>query len=722
MTFLNPLVLFGLAAAAIPVILHLLNLRKLRTIEFSTLTFLKELQQTKIRKLKLRQLLLLLVRTLLVIFIILAFARPALRGTILGSIGTNAHSTVIFIFDDSFSELAADDHGERFKQAKDATLKLIDLLKEGDEAFLIKLSDLPKATIEPAAHDVSVLRTAINESRVSFIRHPLEEGLNLASRLLMQSHNVNKEIYIISDMQQTLFTFNQRSQELAPLFDEHVTFFRVPVGKKNIANATIDSVEVTTKILEKEKPVHIYASVRNFNNLPLRDDVVSVFLDGVRVAQKNVSVEPYGSASLDFTVTPKKTGFIKGYVELEHDAIEPDNKRFFSISIPDRVNIAIVAHTTADIQYLTLALQASAADGNQSLLHIDQTTEQQFSLLNIRTADVLICANVSSFSSNDVERIKSFVGNGGGLILFPGNDLQLNNYNTTLFPALNIPPGGNVVKTPGEQTALSFDKIDLDHPLFATIYERELRGKNHSSQTIESPAITTTLQHLTGKQGQTLITLNNGSAFLSEYSSGNGKILLYSVPPNLTWSDFPLKGIFAPLMHRSVMYAAALNGSQETYTAGNDAAISLNSARNRSAENQYRVIAPDGVEELIQLSSQKGSTSSTSFLLHHLEQPGWYELRNGKTLLSLVAVNTDNRESDTRSISDADLETFWKHYNIPASSVKLIENTDQFETTILQSRFGVELWKYCIGIALLLALFEMMIARDSRQATLQPIG
>ena len=54
MTFLNPLVLLGLAAAAIPVLLHLLNLRKLKTIEFSSLRFLKELQKTKIRRLKLR--------------------------------------------------------------------------------------------------------------------------------------------------------------------------------------------------------------------------------------------------------------------------------------------------------------------------------------------------------------------------------------------------------------------------------------------------------------------------------------------------------------------------------------------------------------------------------------------------------------------------------------------------------------------------------------------
>ncbi len=110
-------------------------------------------------------------------------------------------------------------------------------------------------------HDASILRTVINESHVSPVRHPLEDALTLASRPSYTDHNVNKEIYIISDMQQTLFAYNQRPRQPAPLFDEHVTIFRVPIGKKNIANAAIDSVEVTTKILEKDKPVHVYASV-----------------------------------------------------------------------------------------------------------------------------------------------------------------------------------------------------------------------------------------------------------------------------------------------------------------------------------------------------------------------------------------------------------------------------------------------------------------------------
>src|ERR1051325_3713155 len=172
MVFLNPLVLLGMAAAAIPLILHLLNLRKLRTIHFSTLTFLKELQQTRIRRLKLRQLLLLLIRTLLIVFLILAFARPALRGTMFGGFGSHANSTLVFILDDSFSMTASDEHGEFFKQAKDAAVRLAGLLKEGDEAFLIRLSDLPRASIDPATHDVAALKTLIQESQTSSVRRP----------------------------------------------------------------------------------------------------------------------------------------------------------------------------------------------------------------------------------------------------------------------------------------------------------------------------------------------------------------------------------------------------------------------------------------------------------------------------------------------------------------------------------------------------------------------
>ena len=82
MTFLNPFMLFGLAAAAIPILLHLLNLRKLKTVEFSSLRFLRELQRTRMRRIRLRQWILLALRTLLILCLVLAFSRPALKGSL----------------------------------------------------------------------------------------------------------------------------------------------------------------------------------------------------------------------------------------------------------------------------------------------------------------------------------------------------------------------------------------------------------------------------------------------------------------------------------------------------------------------------------------------------------------------------------------------------------------------------------------------------------------
>jgi hypothetical protein len=728
MTFLNPAVLFGLLAATIPVILHLLNLRKLRTIEFSTLSFLKELQQTKIRKLKLRQMLLLIIRTLMIALIVFAFARPALRGTILGSIGTNAHSTVVFILDDSFSMSANDERGELFNQAKESTKGIIDLLKDGDEAFLIKLSDVPQATIDPATHDFGMLRTVVNESQISNIRKPLEDALRLSAKLMSKSNNANKEVYIVSDFQKTLFpqSAKQRNEHTVQLCNEQVKFFTLDLSKKEIPNSAIDSVEVVTKILEKDKPALIYTSFRNFSQTPLQDNVVSIFLNGVHTAQSNVDIEPWGSASLELTVTPKNAGFVKGYVELERDAIEQDNRRYFTMYVPDRINISFVSPSQTDIRFPLIALTARSTESQRSLINIQQITPAKLLQLDFNKLDVLVLSNVTSFNQTEADRIKDFVRQGGGVIIFPGSDIDISNYNTFLLPALTIPQIEGSLGSISQQANLSFQKIDYDHPLFSTIFEKNRSRNQEANQDVESPNIGITLEHQTGQQGHSIISMTGGTTFLSEYTLGSGKILFYSVAPILSWSDFPLKGIFAPLIYRSVLYLSAQNKSQTEYMTGDNPIIKLQqfiSKSDSSNGKQYSMISPDGTEELIQPivqpSAQVGFGTSVSFGIKNLFTPGFYEIKTGTKLLSAFAVNIDRLESDIRSIPNNELNEFWHRLGIPTSSIHTLESGENLKKTVLESRFGIELWKYCIGLALFLALLEMLIARDSRKAAQQ---
>ena len=94
------------------------------------------------RKVKIRQWLLLLLRTLIVIFIVFAFLRPALKGSLAG-LGTHAKTTIVIILDDSYSMSLHNDRGSFLKQAQSSALSLADMLKEGDDRLVMRLSDLP---------------------------------------------------------------------------------------------------------------------------------------------------------------------------------------------------------------------------------------------------------------------------------------------------------------------------------------------------------------------------------------------------------------------------------------------------------------------------------------------------------------------------------------------------------------------------------------------------
>jgi uncharacterized protein (DUF58 family) len=135
MNFLNPLVLFGMVAAGIPILLHLLNLRRLKTVDFSTVRFLQELQQTRVRRLRIQQILLLVLRTLIILFAVLAFARPTIPGN-LPLLSVEARSSVVILLDNSASMEAADQRGQRFRQARKAAEQVLALLRDGDEVAI----------------------------------------------------------------------------------------------------------------------------------------------------------------------------------------------------------------------------------------------------------------------------------------------------------------------------------------------------------------------------------------------------------------------------------------------------------------------------------------------------------------------------------------------------------------------------------------------------------
>jgi hypothetical protein len=713
MTFLNPFALIGLITAAIPLILHLLNLRKLRTIEFSTLTFLKELQQTKIRKLKLKQLLLLIIRTLMIIFIVLTFSRPALQGTILGGIGSHAYSTVIIILDDSFSMSAQDENGELFKQAKSSAEKILELLKDGDEAYIIKLSK-PEVVEPIPSHNFQMLKTSIVESQLSLIRNPMEPALRLSAKIISQSKNANKEIYLISDFQRSLFV-DQIKQTVSKfsMFDIENKFFLIDIGTKIIQNTSIDSLHIDTQILEKNKPVTFNATIKNYSDKQLKNFVASLYLDGARVSQFSLDLEPWGTSQITLTATPKISGFIKGFLEIENDAIEQDNKRYFTIYIPERLKTVIISSTSDDSRFIKLALRAGTSENQDSLFDISEVRPERLSTINLKKADALIAMSINNLPITDIDRIKTYVEQGGGIIIFPDKDFSKTQYDVFLSK-LNISPVESVLKTSAD-AGLSFQKIDFDHPIFSGMF-KEL--KKSSEKNLESPNIFMTIKRQAGKVEHPIITMSDGSPFLTDQKLGNGRILFYSAAPVLSWSNFPLKGIFAPLIYRSLMYVSAGQDAQPPFYVGREAVIKLKSPLLN--QSKLKLILPDATEEILQSNAEIPSLNQADLLSLGIPlQSGIYALNNGNKNIALISSNVDRMESDTRKLSNDELTIYWKKFGVNPTSVKNLAPNDKLHESILASRYGVELWKYAIVLVLILALIEMFVASDRKEKAFQ---
>jgi hypothetical protein len=477
--------------------------------------------------------------------------------------------------------------------------------------------------------------------------------------------------------------------------------------------------------------VSIQATVKNSSDAPLKGSVVSAYLDGARVAQRSVDIPPRSTSSIPFTVIPKRRGVLTGYFALEDDPLEADNRRYFALRIPRRYAVALSGSSAEETQYPYLALTLSGDTALTGGLTVDRIDPQRLRTTDIGRYDVLVLVGVREFTPEFAQRISAFVSSGKGLILFPGDALDVQNYNETILPSLGIPslPPAAPPMPPQDRSTgsfLSFGKIDFAHPVFSGLFEVQPDGRT-STPSIESPRIVKTIgiPHLTG--ATTIIALGNGDPFLEEYRHGMGHVLYFTVGLGLTWSDFPLKGVFAPLLYRSLLYVAAGEYRAETFTTGAPVLLRLPHSATSSG-GTYRILSPSGLEELAAPRYRAG-TGALIVESSPAEEAGIYELRgtdlsmrDGQDTdpLDAAAANISPDETDLQPASSDQLEHFWKTLGLPPDRVIGVDASDRLPDVIEQSRFGVELWKYFAGLALLFALAEMMVGhgwsrRDSNQ-------
>jgi hypothetical protein len=229
---------------------------------------------------------------------------------------------------------------------------------------------------------------------------------------------------------------------------------------------------------------------------------------------------------------------------------------------------------------------------------------------------------------------------------------------------------------------------------------------------VESPRIRTSARFALTPQSDPIITLTNGAPFLAGQRVGTGRLLLFAVPPTTEWSDFPTKGVFVPLLHRTVLYLAREQTRSDEVTPGSE--IVLRSST--TTTGSWTIRNPEKVDvtasPTIQAFQQLLRFQAT-------DQLGIYTVLAKDTAIQKFVVNLDPRESRTRKATSSEIGNLLRRLGIESSAVHEGIRAENIERTVLESRFGVELWKYCILFALIVAIIELLVARTSRKETVQ---
>ena len=337
MTFLNPLLLWGLAAVSIPILIHIFNLKRTKKIEFSTLMFLKEIRQSKYKKIKLKQLLILLSRIAFIIFLVMMFAKPFETG-FLGAPAFKSKSSVLIILDDSFSMQTRDNNGNDLENGKKKINMLLEALGPNNEIFFTTVSAINRPLSSIPYKDINSIKDTLSLIKTSSVTRDLNEVMYYSEDILNSASNTLKEIYLVTDGQTS---FLKKDAAILPVFKEkdNLNLSVILTGTRNANNISIDTINTVSKIFEKNRPVKIKAILNNHNNFNSVNKSVILTLGNYK-EEKVLDIPANSLAEAEFILKPEQAGYSSGSIELvqsdiSDDEISADNKQYFTFFVPE---------------------------------------------------------------------------------------------------------------------------------------------------------------------------------------------------------------------------------------------------------------------------------------------------------------------------------------------------------------------------------------------------
>ena len=458
----------------------------------------------------------------------------------------------------------------------------------------------------------------------------------------------------------------------------------VPLQMENEwRNASIDTVYIEEQLLETGKTITLKVKITNQQPEAEHLTAVHVFAGDKRVAMQQLSLETGGVQTATLRFVPQTSGHQFIHVELENDDLSIDNHYYLDFYIPEQIDILYV-----DNQPSISASSALDALQQNSIIQINRTNFNRIYGTAISNYNLLVLHDPPGIQPNLQTVITNFLASGRNILLIPGLSATPARLNRLFEPSFKKSIFATLIQPGSKDSYFSLREDIVELPMFNSLFSRQK----------SNPLLPRFFKYYKlNNPDKTILSLNTGDPLLGVFNGtdNSGSVFVLASDLNSDWTDFTLKGVFVPMLHRIIFSASQSLQFRSRKLINHGISLTI---PNKKIETEYQLVDPRGERSAL-LPEQ--TSSGLRFNIQGIKSPGHYKIVTGNDLTAPLSLNHDSKE----------LLRPYYDFSDMTEQVETLQLNEDMGEQLTGARTGQELWRLFLFLALMMLLMEVLLIK-----------
>ncbi|WP_145200886.1 BatA domain-containing protein [Thalassoglobus polymorphus] len=722
-SLINPGILWGLLALAIPVAIHFLLKRQPRIEFWGASRFLKVAVNRKHIQLQVQSISQLLVRIAILTLLVLSAAEPHL-GAHLDSKNVDTPVHRLLILDTSMSMSATDGGRSRFDELQRQVLSTLSNRFPGDswQLLLHGNNDQPDRIRIPV-YDPEAIQEEVTQLTTTSQSASLSETLQRALSYADEFPGNTNEVLFWTDMPVAewapsggqAFELSERLNQLSQL--AHLSIIDLSSERTAPVNLAVKEVRLQKVPAKVGAPCTLEVLIGNPEKRAAKT-FVQFLSNSEVIAEKEVEFKSQSEKTVRFETVFTNPELKRCEIRIGEDALAGDNHYFFAVPVQSEPRVLVIEDSKSSPEafqqsdFLRLAISPTSesrpAEPNSASLFVS-VGPTGFREQSLEKFDVVILAGVSNLTTSDSERLRQFVEAGGGLMISMSDRMSLSQYNERLGPnGANLIPGILEQRLSIEvPDGVPFQVSDASstHPMVSPF-------RHHPESGLSTTRIYAYIRFTPSPDQslQRVVDLDSSDPLIVEHHVGQGRVITVFSSFDIEWGSWVLWPSFLPMMRQAVEH------------------LSFNP--DGIVQSRIGKVVPENVLNLLEISSiqndqgqviwdqQIGAEHLSDIFDSYLTQPGLYSLKSSqsRSTVQVIARNVDIEESSLKSVAADEL---LRGPFLNGLNVEIVEDAEMSASRRRTFGRGAEshLSRWLVFSAILLLIVDQLFAIRSQLAT-----